>query len=154
MFEQVVKLFILLFSFILASILFENQKQGNTLEEMWNNYIGNTNSVRTVVKIIGILFICWMAVENYLISLFLVCLFIFLLEYDYHNELDKQEGFQHVNKNNDVSDDNRLHKNPNKYDYFVSERNVLPKPSGAADKKLFQSSQVEPYDNNINKYNY
>jgi len=155
MFEQVVKLFILLFTLLFVSTLFENQYKGITLEEMWNNYSGNTNLVRLVVKIFGILFICWVASQNYVIALFLVFLFIFLLEYDYHNELDKQEGFQNVNKKDDVLDNNRLHKNPNKYDYFVAERNVTSKPSGGADKKLFKSTQVDPYGGNkINEYNY
>jgi len=155
MFEQVVKLFIILFTLLFAIALFEKQYNGNTFEEMWDNHIRDTNSARMVVKIIGILFVSWLATQNYIISLFFVFGLIFLLEYDYHNELDKQEGFQSINKPEDKADANRLHKNPNKYDYFVAERNIIPKPSGGVDKKLFKSTQVDPYvNNNINEYNY
>jgi len=156
MFEQVVKLFILLFTIFFAISLFENQHRGITLEEMWDNYNRNPNSVRMIVKILFILFICWVALQNYIIALLLVFLFIFILEYDYHNELDKKDGFQSINKSEDASEDNRLHTKQNKYDYFVAERNITSKPSGGVDKKLFKSTEVNPYhgDNKINFYNY
>ena len=122
---------------------------------MWDNYTRNTNSVRTVVKILFIIFICLVALQNYIFALFLAFLFIFFIEYDYHNELDKKDGFQSINKSEDSTEENRLHNKQNKYDYFVSERNIASKPSGGVDKKLFNSNEVNPYgDNNINFYNY
>ena len=148
MFDLVINIFIILFIIFFTSIIVQKQQQGDTLEEIWKKYQNNMCLVRTSIKIIGILLICWLSTVSLYLGIMTAILFIVVMEYDYNNEMDRTENFQSINKpqTGDVTN-NKLHKKSNKIDYFTAEKSVKSKPGLGADKSLFKStSAIDPYD--------
>lgn len=152
MFDLVINIFIILFIFLFTSIIIQKQQQGDTLEEIWKKYQNNMCMVRTFVKMLGLLIICWLTTIHLFLGVIVAILFIVIMEYDYNNELDRTENFQSINKSNiDDSSNNKLHKKKNKIDYFTAEKSVKSRPGLGADKSLFKStSLIDPYDKDTN----
>ena len=148
MFDLVINIFIILFIILFTSIIIQKQQRGDTLEEIWKKYQNNMCLVRTSVKIVGILLICWLSTIHLFLGITVAILFIVIMEYDYNNELDRTENFQSINNPlTDNSTSNKLHKKKNKIDYFTAEKSVKSKPGLGADKSLFKStSAIDPYD--------
>ena len=146
MFDLVINIFIILFIILFTSIIVQKQQQGDTLEEIWKKYQNNMSVIRTYIKIIGILIICWLSIVNLYLGIMGAILFIVVMEYDYNNEMDRQENFQSTNSDDNTN--NKLYKKPNKIDYITAENSVKSKPGGlGADKSLFKSTSViGPYD--------
>lgn len=152
MFDLVINIFIILFIIFFTSIIIQKQQQGDTLEEIWQKYQNSTCMTRTTMKIIGIIFICWLSTVHLVLGILTAILLIVIMEYDYNNEIDKTENFQSIDKTSmGDTEQNKLHKKKNKVDYFVAEKSIQSKPALTADKSLFKSSsEIEPYDTNTN----
>lgn len=152
MFDLVINIFIILFIIFFTSIIIQKQQQGDTLEEIWQKYQNKICITRTTLKIIGIIFICWLSTVHLMLGILTAILLIVIMEYDYNNEIDKTENFQSIDKTNTGDTyQNKLHKKKNKIDYFVAEKSIRSKPSSSVDKALFKSSSdIKPYDTNIN----
>ena len=150
MFDLVINIFIILFIIFFTSIIIQKQQQGDTLEEIWQKYQNKMCMTRTTMKIIGILFICWLSTVHLLLGIMTAIILIVIMEYDYNNEMDKTENFQSIDKTGTGdTDQNKLHKKQNKIDYFIAEKSVQSKKGLGADKSLFSSlSDIQPYDTN------
>jgi cellobiose-specific phosphotransferase system component IIC len=150
MFDLVINIFIILFIIFFTSIIIQKQQQGDTLEEIWQKYQNKMCMTRTTMKIIGILFICWLSTVHLLLGIMTAIILIVIMEYDYNNEMDKTENFQSIDKTGTGdTDQNKLHKKQNKIDYFIAEKSVQSKKGLSADKSLFSSlSDIQPYDTN------
>jgi cellobiose-specific phosphotransferase system component IIC len=150
MFDLVINIFIILFIIFFTSIIIQKQQQGDTLEEIWQKYQNNMCTTRTTLKIIGIIFICWLSTVHLVLGILTAILLIVIMEYDYNNEIDKTENFQSIDKTSTGdTEQNKLHKKKNKVDYFIAEKSVQSKQALGADKSLFKSlMDIKPYDVN------
>ena len=154
MFDLVINILIILFIFLFTSIIIKKQQQGDTLEEIWKKYQNNMSIIRTVIKIVGVLLICWLSFVNLYLGIMGAIVFIVIMEYDYNNELDKIENFQSINKGHNDTHTNKLHKKSNKIDYFTAEKSIKSKPGLGADKSLFKANSIiDPYDMGVNYTN-
>jgi cellobiose-specific phosphotransferase system component IIC len=141
MFDLVINIFIIFFIIFFTSIIIQQQKNGNTLEDIFTRYQDDIFGVRTYVKIMGVIVICWLSTVKLYLGVLGAILFIMVMEYEYSNEIDSN-----VN--------NKLHKTSNKVDYFTVENFVKSKPSLRVDKTLFTStSTIDPYETETNYNN-
>jgi hypothetical protein len=142
MFDLVINILIIFFIILFTNIIIQKQQSGDTLEEILTKYTVNIFVIRTYVKIVGIILICWLSTVNLYLGVISAILFIMVMEYEYNNEIDKTANLQSV-----MSDDNKLDKKGNRVDYFVVENFLKSKPSSDVDKSLFKStSTIDPYD--------
>jgi cellobiose-specific phosphotransferase system component IIC len=149
MFDLVINIFIIFFIILFANVIIQNQKRGETLEQIWDKYQDTILVMRTYIKIIGIIFICWLSTVNLYLGIIGAILFIVVMEYDYNNEIDKKL------QTNTAHDDNKLHTRDNKIDYFTVENSIKSKPGLGVDKSLFSSTSViDPYDTGYYFYPY
>ena len=141
MFDLVINIFIIFFLILFINVIIQNQQHGETLEDIWNKYQDDIMVIRTYVKIVGVILICWLSTIDVYMGVFGAILYIVVMEYDHNNELHRINEDNHVNK---------LHKGDNKIDYFVAENSVKPRPGFGADKSLFSStSAIDPYDTDM-----
>ena len=148
MFDLVINTFIIIFIIYFTSIIIQQQKSGNTLDDILIKYQDNMFVTRSYVKILGIIFICWLTTVNLYLGVLGVILFIMIMEYEYNNEIERTVS------NNEDANINKLHKTGNKVDYFTVENFIKSRPSSRVDKSLFKTtSTIDPYEIETNYNN-
>jgi hypothetical protein len=143
MFDLVINILIIFFIILFTNIIIQKQQSGDTLEDILTKYTSNGFDIRTYVKIVGIILVCWLTTINLYLGVIGAVFFILIMEYEYNNEIDKSG----ISDNTNNVSDNKLPKKDKKIDYFTAENNIKSKPSSAVDKSIFKStSTIDPYD--------